>query len=246
MTRLSMRVNPKSKNAMTQLEMKKYILHCLEENDLDDVVSFVQKERKTLSLLIRMAYDKDTLVGWRAIKAVGRVAKALAGTDHEFLRIAVRKLLWSLSDESGGIGWAAPELLGEIVSSDPEGFADIIPLIAEVYDIEEQTFRPGVVYALSRIAEVSPELIASYQKIVIKSLIDTNPLVRIYAIELIGLLWPAACKKMLWSFEYQKKVQGLVNNIKNDYGVAWTYHNDAFIDIEVGYYASIMANKLEN
>ena len=122
MTRLSMRVNSKSKNAMTQLEMKKYILHCLEENNLDDVVSFVQKERKTLSLLIRMAYDKDTLVGWRAIKAVGRVAKALAGTNHEFLRIAVRKLLWSLSDESGGIGWAAPELLGEIVSSESRRF----------------------------------------------------------------------------------------------------------------------------
>jgi hypothetical protein len=230
---------------MTQIEMKKFIHRALEMNDLDAVVLLVQKERKALSLLIRMAYDKETLVGWRAIKAVGRIANVLVKTEPEFLRIAVRRLLWSLSDESGGIGWAAPELLGEIVHSDPEGFADIIPLIAEVYGIEEQTFRPGVVYALARIAEVSPEMIVSFQKIIIRSLVDTNPLIRIYALDLIGLLWPVVCTKNLWSMDYKKKVENLVNNIKIDNKVAWIYKNDGFIDIEVGEYAYIVANKLK-
>jgi hypothetical protein len=231
---------------MTQIEMKKFIHRALEMNDLDAVVLLVQKERKALSLLIRMAYDKETLVGWRAIKAVGRIANVLVKTEPEFLRIAVRRLLWSLSDESGGIGWAAPELLGEIVHSDPEGFADIIPLIAEVYGIEEQTFRPGVVYALARIAEVSPEMIVSFQKIIIRSLVDTNPLIRIYALDLIGLLWPVVCTKNLWSMDYKKKVENLVNNIKIDNKVAWIYKNDGFIDIEVGEYAYIVANKFKN
>lgn len=230
---------------MTQLEMKKFIHHALEVNDLDAVVLLVQKNRKALSLLIRMAYDKETLVGWRAIKAVGRIANALVKNESEFLRIAVRKLLWSLSDESGGIGWAAPELLGEIVHSDPEGFADIIPLIAEVYDIEEQTFRPGVVYALARVAEVSPEMIASYQKIIIRSLVDTNPLIRIYTLDLIGLLWPLVCDKNLWSMEYKKKIESIVNNMKNDKKVAWIYRNNDFIDIEVGELADKLANKLK-
>lgn len=230
---------------MTQLEMKKFIHHALEVNDLDAVVLLVQKNRKALSLLIRMAYDKETLVGWRAIKAVGRIANALVKNEPEFLRIAVRKLLWSLSDESGGIGWAAPELLGEIVHSDPEGFADIIPLIAEVYDIEEQTFRPGVVYALARVAEVSPEMIASYQKIIIRSLVDTNPLIRIYTLDLIGLLWPLVCDKNLWSMEYKKKIESIVNNMKNDKKVAWIYRNNDFIDIEVGELADKLANKLK-
>jgi hypothetical protein len=231
---------------MTQIEMKKFIHRALEMNDLDAVVLLVQKERKALSLLIRMAYDKETLVGWRAIKAVGRIANVLVKTEPEFLRIAVRRLLWSLSDESGGIGWAAPELLGEIVHSDPEGFADIIPLIAEVYGIEEQTFRPGVVYALARIAEVSPEMIVSFQKIIIRSLVDTNPLIRIYALDLIGLLWPVVCTKNLWSMDYKKKVENLVNNIKIDNKVAWIYKNNGFIDIEVGEYAYIVANKFKN
>jgi len=231
---------------MTQIEMKKFIHHALEMNDLDAVVLLVQKNRKAMSLLIRMAYDKETLVGWRAIKAVGRIANVLAKNEREFLRIAVRKLLWSLSDESGGIGWAAPELLGEIVQSDPEGFADIIPLIAEVYNIEEQTFRPGVVYALARIAEVSPEMIVNYQKIIVRSLVDTDPLIRIYTLELIDLLWPVVCNKKLWSMDYKKKIEKLVNNIKIDSKVAWIYKNSGFIDIEVGAHASILANKFRN
>jgi len=233
------------KNPMTQLEMKKFIHDSLEMNDLDAVIRLAQKDRKTLSLLIRMAYDKETLVGWRAIKAVGRIAKVLVKTEREFLRIAIRKLLWSLSDESGGIGWASPELLGEIVSADPEGFADIIPLIAEVYDIEEKTFRPGVMYAFVRIAEVSPELVADYQKIIIRSLMDTNPLLKIYTLELVGLLWSVACKKNIWSKEYTIKVERIVNNMNTDKGVAWVYQNNDFIDIEVGYYAQILANKLK-
>jgi hypothetical protein len=231
---------------MPQLEMKKFIRHALEVNDLDAVVLLVQKNRKALSLIIRMAYDKETLVGWRAIKAVGRIANVLVKNEPEFLRIAVRKLLWSLSDESGGIGWAAPELLGEIVHSDPEGFADIIPLIAEVYDIEEQTFRPGVVYALARVAEVSPEIIASYQKIIIRSLVDTNPLIRIYALDLIGLLWPVVSDNNLWNMDYKKKIENMVNNIKIDKKVAWIYKNNGFIDTEVGEHAYLLADKLKN
>jgi len=230
---------------MTQLEMKKFIHHALEMNDLDAVVLLVQKNRKALSLLIRMAYDKETLVGWRAIKAVGRIANVLVKTEREFLRIAVRKLLWSLSDESGGIGWAAPELLGEIVHSDPEGFSDIIPLIAEVYGIEEQTFRPGVMYALARVAEVSPEMIVNYQKIIIRSLVDTNPLIRIYTLELVGLLWPVVCNKNIWSMDYKKKIENSIYNMKNDNKVAWIYKKNDFIDIIVGEYASILANKLK-
>jgi len=230
---------------MTQLEMKKFIHHALEMNDLDAVVLLVQKNRKALSLLIRMAYDKETLVGWRAIKAVGRIANVLVKTEREFLRIAVRKLLWSLSDESGGIGWAAPELLGEIVHSDPEGFSDIIPLIAEVYGIEEQTFRPGVMYALARVAEVSPEMIVNYQKIIIRSLVDTNPLIRIYTLELVGLLWPVVCNKNIWSMDYKKKIENSIYNMKNDNKVAWIYKKNDFIDIVVGEYASILANKLK-
>ncbi len=225
-------------NRMNQLEIKRTIQRALEQNDLDAVVSLVQQHRRALSQLVRTAYDKDTLTGWRAIKAIGRVAKALVRTDDEFLRVTMRKLLWSLSDESGGIGWAAPEILGEIVSADPEKFSDIIPLIAEVYEIEEKVFRPGVIYALMRIAETRPELVLTYQKVIIRSLVDDDPLTRIFALDLVRILWPVACQNKRWSKEYQEKIKYTVSNLVNDRKVVWIYQNNSFIDREVGYTAN--------
>src|SRR3990172_2084840 len=103
---------------MTQSEIKRTIQQALEQNDLDAVVSLVQQHRRALSQLVRIAYDKETLAGWRAIKAIGRVARALVNTDDEFLRVTIRKLLWSLSDESGGIGWG-PCLTNRAASAGP-------------------------------------------------------------------------------------------------------------------------------
>lgn len=229
---------------MSHLEIKRTIQQALEQNDLDAVVSLVQQHRRALSQLVRIAYDKETLAGWRAIKAIGRVAKALVKTDEEFLRMTIRKLLWSLSDESGGIGWAAPEILGEIVSADPEKFSDIIPLIAEVFEIEEKVFRPGVIYALMRIAETDPELVLNYQKVIISSLVDNDPLTRIFALDLARILWPIACQNKIWSKEYQDNIENAINNMKCDGKMVWTYQNNSFIDREVGDTANNLLKEL--
>jgi hypothetical protein len=225
--------------------LKEKIQHCLETNDLGSIVSLAKENRKVLSQLVRMAYDKETLAGWRAIKAVGLASKELVRIDFEFLRETVRKLLWSLSDESGGIGWSAPEILGEIVSADPKRFGDIIPLIAQVYEVEEEVFRPGVVYALARIAETAPQQVAVYQKIAITSLVDKNPLVKIYALELVERLWQTAIRENLWSTEYCRRVMDLVENANSDQGEAWVYKNDGFIRFEVGEVSKITQENLK-
>jgi len=219
---------------MTSPAIKKIIHDLLEQNDLDAVASFVQRNKKALSQLIRMAYDKDTLEGWRAIKAIGRASRTLVKTDDEFLRVTIRKLLWSLTDESGGIGWSAPEILGEIVSADPDKFSDIIPLIAGVYEIEEKVFRPGVVYALAGIAESAPERVACFQKIIIMALTDDNALVKVNVLDLVGKLWKISIDGKVWNNEYAERVRNALIYLKNDCGVAIIYKNNGFIDIQVG------------
>ncbi len=226
--------------------LKKKIQDALESNDLDTVASLVNENRRALAILVRISYDKETLAGWRAIKAVGLAAKELVKTDFEFLREAVRKLLWSLSDESGGIGWSAPELLGEIVSADPKRFSDIIPLIAQVYEIEEEVFRPGVVYALARIAETAPERVAVYQKIILMSLAEKDPLINIYGLELIECVWQAAIQKNLWSPEYRSRVESIIGSIISKSGVAWIYKNYDFIGCQVGEKAIKVREKISN
>jgi hypothetical protein len=215
-------------------QLKKNVLSALESDDLDAVVSLAAGDRKVLSQLVRLAYDKETLVGWRAIKAVGLVAHVLVKSDYEFLRETCRKLLWSLTDESGGIGWSAPEMLGEIVSADPVRFKDIIPLIASAYEVEENVFRAGVLYALARIAESAPELAAPYQKIIVMSLADRDPLVKVRGIGLVKLLWPWANSKGIWSREYSERISLSLDKLISDKGEAWVYQLSNFISIQVG------------
>jgi hypothetical protein len=197
----------------------------LNSNDIATVVSMVMKSKGSLSSLVRIAYDKESLAGCRAIKAVGLIAIELVKNDYEFLRETIRKLRWSLSDESGGIGWSAPELIGEIVCADPRRFADIVPLIADVYTIEEDVFRPGVLYAFSRIAESAPDLVAPFSDIINAALNDKNALVRFYALEMIGKL---------------KSMSGLsiatdvIEKLKHDNSEVWVYHGDAFVNVVVG------------
>ncbi|HEX9136434.1 MAG TPA: hypothetical protein VF905_05765, partial [Nitrospirota bacterium] len=160
---------------LIQQDMKQAVLSALEANDLDAIETFALRGRTVLSVLVRLAYDKETLVGRRAIIATGRVASVFIRNNGEFLRETVRKLLWSLTDESGGIGWSAPELLGEIVIADPEKFADVVPIIAGVFSIEEEVFRPGILYAFKKIAESHPEMISPYQDIILRGLSESTP-----------------------------------------------------------------------
>jgi len=207
--------------------LKKSLQNALESNDLEAVVSLAKEQRRALSILVRIAYDKETLAGWRAIKAVGLAAKALIKTDYEFLRDMVRKLLWSLSDESGGIGWSAPELIGEIVSADVRRFSDVVPLIAGVYDIEEDVFRPGVLYALLKVAEEAPELVKPYNDIILRALGDKNPLTRFYAIELVKSL------KSVLDNDDLEKIRGLFKNLEQDRSEVWVYTDNGFMGVEI-------------
>jgi len=158
----------------------------------------------------------------------------LVKSDYEFLRETCRKLLWSLTDESGGIGWSAPEMLGEIVSADPVRFQDIIPLIASAYEVEEDVFRAGVLYALARIAETAPELAAPYQKIVIMSLADRDPLVKARGIGLVRMLWSWANSNGIWSREYGERIRLSLDKLISDKGEVWVYQGNDFISIQVG------------
>ena len=209
------------------LGLKKTIHHALELNELETVAEMAKKDRKVLSLLVRLAYDKNTLVGWRAIKAAGLTAQAIVKTDYDFLRETCRRLLWSLTDESGGIGWAAPELLGEIVSSDPDRFRDLFPIIAGAYDIEEKVFRPGVMYALGRIARVDPALIVPFKDLIERALSDEDPLVRIFALDLYKTF------KNFLEISDQNNFKKIVTNMLTDSSEVWVYKQDGFVSMEV-------------
>ncbi|NIR18057.1 MAG: HEAT repeat domain-containing protein, partial [Desulfobacterales bacterium] len=61
-------------------------------------------------------YNEDQDVRWSAVKAMGRVVAKMADEDMESARVIMRRLMWNLNDESGGIGWGSPEAMAEILT----------------------------------------------------------------------------------------------------------------------------------
>jgi hypothetical protein len=211
---------------------RQQLVQLLESNDLDSVVFQVKDNRRLLSQLVRLAYNKETLMGWRAIKAIGMAARQIVDQEYAFLREMIRKLLWSLSDESGGIGWSAPEIIGEIVCSDPTRFQDVIPIISGIYDIEEDVFRPGILYALSRIGEEHPELIMSRKGLAIRALSDHSPLVRYFGLEMISRI------KSNMTLHDRDFINTCIRKLSNDNAEVWVYKENGFVNVQLAEAAS--------
>lgn len=85
-------------------EMRDWLI----DRDFSAVLELASRQRRTLSFLTALTYDRQALVAWRAIEALGLVAAQMAEEDPEYVRVHLRRMLWLLSDESGGVGWRAP------------------------------------------------------------------------------------------------------------------------------------------
>ena len=156
--------------------MKSEIIKLLADKKYDDLMKLPLTNSRLLSMLISLTYDRKSIISYRAIEAFGIVSKEIAKTKPELVRNAVGRLLWMIRDESGGIGWSSPEMLGEIVRNNPELFSDVAPVIMSFLD--EEMLASGVLIAAGRIGEVNPELIAHAIPLILSYLQNPEPLLR--------------------------------------------------------------------
>ncbi len=100
---------------MARRELKKEVLTLLAGNDLSVIIEGFAgyRERQLITPLFSALCHADELVRWHAVSVFGRIVARLARQDMESARIVMRRFLWSLNDESGGIGWGAPEAMAE-------------------------------------------------------------------------------------------------------------------------------------
>lgn len=164
--------------------MKEKIKRLLIERRFDELTRLSFSESRILSGLISLTYDKKSLMSWRAIEAVGLVSREIARTRPELVRNTVGRLLWMIRDESGGIGWSSPEMLGEIVRNNPEQFSDIAPIIVSF--LEEDMLAAGVLRAIGRIGQVNPGLVKHAMPYISPYLNSSDPSLRGLAACAIG------------------------------------------------------------
>jgi len=106
----------------------------------------------------------EELLRWRAISALGAMVAELAAEEMEAARIVVRRFMWSLNDESGGIGWGVPEAMAECLALHPglaEEYAHILVAFMreEGFFLEYPPLQQGLMWGIGRLAEARPALL---------------------------------------------------------------------------------------
>ena len=117
--------------------------------------------RQMVNPLFSLFLDPEPIVRWRAISAMGLVVAHLADAEMESARVVMRRLLWSLNDESGGIGWGSPEALGEIMARHTKlaheyGMLMVSFLRPEGNFIEHPLLQRGVLWGMGRLLHARP------------------------------------------------------------------------------------------
>lgn len=167
-------------------KLKEVVGSLLSRGAYDEIVEIAKQDKSVIRWIISFSYDKDDVVTWRAAEAIGKVTHQLSKKRMDVVRDTVRRLLWTMTEESGGIGWSSAEMIGEIIRNNPDDLSDIIPVLWSFRD--EEMFRAGVVWAMCRIASVRPDLVRFITGDLRAMIKDNNPEVRGYSALAIGLL----------------------------------------------------------
>jgi HEAT repeat protein len=143
--------------------IKARVLELLEADDFTAALEQLGRlsAKRVINALFSFFLHAEERVRWRAVVAMGATVSSLADMDMEAARVVMRRLMWSLNDESGGIGWGAPEAMGEILARNErlsEEYATILVsyLNPDGNFIEHEPLQRGLMWGLARLAEQRP------------------------------------------------------------------------------------------
>lgn len=179
---------------MARLQTTPRLREWLLRGDMQEIQAYAKINRRVLSFLTALTYDRDPQVAWNAVRALGLSAALIADSDPEYVRVHLRRLTWLLNDESGGIGWRAPESLAAVIAAKPELFAEFVPIVISILDMEPEDavrFRAGALWGLGRLAPFFPEQVKAREAYLSDCLKDEDPQIRglaVWCLQRLGIL----------------------------------------------------------
>jgi hypothetical protein len=146
-------------------QQKIYLQNLFKTANLDEILIEIREinPKKLISPLISLFFNNDNTVKFKAIYVFGKLLSIITNNNIEDARIIMRRLMWSLNDESGGIGWGAPEAMAEAMANNSalakEYFHILLSYIREDGNfLEFDALRKGALLGLARLAPIYPDL----------------------------------------------------------------------------------------
>ena len=166
-------------------QLKKKILQHLQtdpfDKELDEICRLPLKQ--TVSPLFSFLCSTDEAVKWRAVTALGKVVSDLAISDLESARVVMRRFIWNLNDESGGIGWGCPESMAEVMArnqrlADEYGHILVSYIQPEGNYLEHEVLQRGVLWGIGRLAHARPGHTRNIGKYLLPYMESGDPILR--------------------------------------------------------------------
>ncbi|MGA2225212.1 MAG: DVU0298 family protein [Syntrophobacteraceae bacterium] len=166
------------------IELIRLARSLLKSPDFEEALKRVDiPPQRMINPLLCALFEPDEVLRWRVVRAVAITVSAMAEKDLESARIIMRRLMWSLNDESGGIGWGAPEAMGEIMAENETLAREYYRILVSYIDIkgnllENDELELGAMWGISRLAQKRPELLRELTAPVVAQLKSPHPVKR--------------------------------------------------------------------
>jgi hypothetical protein len=147
----------------------------LQARDFKGLEELAGRETCVADILMQYIYEPGTLLYWRALEGLGRVA----GVYPQQVKKLINRLLYLLNEDSGSTGWGAAAALGEIGRHRIELVEDIIPMF--IGFLEESFSRKDMLWGIGRLAEAHPERLDEVFPATVPFLTDPDPQLRALA-----------------------------------------------------------------
>ena len=136
--------------------------------------------RRVVNPLFGYLLHADELVRWRAVVAMGEVVSRLTDQEPESARVVLRRMMWQLNDESGGIGWGCPEAMGECIARHPALAASYHRILVSYLDpegnhLEHPVLQHGLLWGIGRAAHARPNHMMGWGHLLLPHLADDDP-----------------------------------------------------------------------
>lgn len=175
--------------------LKRKLLDLLNQGGIERTIAETDRyaPRRIINPLLSFIQSSDETIKWGAVKTIGHVVARLADRDLESARVILRRLMWNLNDESGGMGWGAPEAMGEILAAHGGLAREYAPILLsyarkDANYLEHEGLQRGLLWAIGRLSESRPNLLAEAAAVLMPHLQSPDPLIRGSAVRIMGLL----------------------------------------------------------
>jgi hypothetical protein len=158
-----------------QKSVKQRVRVLLDKKDCKGLIELCEKYRHFWNELRFRLYDIDERLRWPAIECAAKFIQRLwKKGQKEKVREYVRNLFWSINDESGGIGWSAPQTIAEIIINIPELLEPYGSMMI-AHTLEEPPLIKGGLWGIGRLGKQIAESVEFFREKILAAFENNDP-----------------------------------------------------------------------